>query len=92
MTDYEKARAKVIEDNWITGTDGGDFLLDGLWLSPKWGCDTLTEYSNDLEALAEGKRQERERILAIITEMETKVTDNPFAIEALQSVKALISK
>ena len=37
-------------------------------------------------------KKERERILAIITEMETKVTDNTFALDALQSVKALISK
>ena len=46
----------------------------------------------DLKTYSEGERRERARILGIITEMETKVTDNTFALDALQSVKALISK
>ena len=52
------------------------------------------EQAYTLEALCSEyyKGEERERILAIITEMETKVTDNTFALDALQSVKALISK
>ena len=84
MTDYEKA------------SDDLAFLLRNIKIGMEQSGLTKSEKAQIKlrfnMAFEESKRRERERILAIITEMETKVTDNTFALDALQSVKALISK
>ena len=60
---------------------------------PVWDeIGQLDEPKQELTDYEKATKKERERILSIIAEMETKVTDNTFALDALQSVKALISK
>ena len=57
---WNKQRAKLLNDFFVEvepNNKAGEFIVDGQWYAPKFGCDTLDMVVDEVEYLVASERQ-----------------------------------